>query len=120
VSRAEERRQAWLEAQSEKINRNGMPTHAPSVSTRVAAEALQILSQPDPEPAARDHSTAAGTSHVLYGGNARERLERTAAKKRDVNQTPQQSREQSESDRAWEEWNENYRKRFGSYPPHGV
>jgi hypothetical protein len=115
VSRAEERRKAWLAAaQSEKINQNGMHRNQSPASTRAVAEAAQTMKHEDPEPAPRDHTVAAGCCSVEYRGSVRDRLERVVEQKRDESEvapTPQ-----SASAKAWNDYNETYRAKYGHYP----
>lgn len=118
--RDEERRRAIAEAAKEPLNKNGMRRDQSPASSRNKVEAALTLNSPDPEPVQRDHTTVAGTTQVQYGGSARDRIERAAAKKRDVNLTPRQSREQTADAEAWMKWNEAYRAKYGCYPPHGV
>jgi hypothetical protein len=113
--REEERRRAKAAAELEPMNRNGMHRDQSPASTRNVAEAAQVAAQPDPEPVGRDHTTVAGTSHVLYGGSVRDRIESTAAKKRDEKPTPIVV--QDANAQAWSKYNEEYRAKYGSYPP---
>lgn len=116
--RAEERRKAWLEAQKEPLNKNGMRRDQSPTSSRTATEALRILNEPDPiEPVQRDHSTAAGTTTVQYGGRVRDRIESDARKERDANLTPRENREADANANAWMDYNQKYYAKHGEYPP---
>ena len=75
MTRAEERRRAWLDAQREPLNRNTFNETASPPSTRAASDAQQTIAQPDPEAQVRDHSVAAGCAAVQYGSSVRSRLE---------------------------------------------
>ena len=72
--RDEERAKAKAAAALEPLNKNGMHRDTSPPSTRNVAEAKQILPD-DPEPATRDHTTAAGTTSVQYPSSVRSRLE---------------------------------------------
>jgi hypothetical protein len=112
MTRAEERRQAWLDAQSEKINTNGMRRNQSPLSTRTAEEARQTMAAPEQEPAPRDHAPSATTGHVVYVGNVRERLERAAALKRE--DAPKPVPQQGAID--WAAHNERWKAITGAYP----
>lgn len=99
----------------EPLNKNTTLPDASPISTRNAEDARRTAAQPEPEPAPRDHTTAAGTVHVTYGGSVRSRLI-TAAKKRDESKSdgPTKSPEQLASDQAWFEMEMKHRERAAS------
>lgn len=125
MSRAEERRQAWLEAQKEKLNKNGYRCEPSPISTRTAEEAARTLDTPD-AVLAPSHSVTAGTGsrRDYVTGSVRDRLETASAKKRDAQESAASGRTRSpaqiKSDQEWLEWNEAYRRNYGHYPPHGI
>lgn len=113
--RDDERRKAWLEAQKEPLNTNGMRRDQPTTSTRITETAQRILAEPDPEPTLRP-ATLAGTSHVQYVGSVRERLELDQAKKREEKKkTPAQLKAEADA-ASWSDYNEAWRKKYGKYP----
>jgi hypothetical protein len=115
MTRAEERRQAWVDAQSEKINSNGMRRDQSPLSTRTAAEINQTMNATECEPAPRDHSTAAGCAGVIqFRLSVRERAERAEALKRDEAAPKPAPQQGGAID--WAAYNERYRAEHGEYP----
>jgi hypothetical protein len=115
--RDQERAKAKALAALEPLNQNGMPQGAQGsspISTRTAEDVRRTAAQPEPEPAPRDHTTAAGTVHVTYGGRVRDRL--TAETKRDEPKRdgPTKTPEQLASDQAWFEMEMKHRERAAS------
>lgn len=117
MTRGAERVQAWLDAQQESLNKNGMVTNAPSpVSTRSAEEAKRTLDAPDPEPMTREHSVAAGCARIQYVGNVRSRIEVKQSKERDKKQE-RPSILETKNAQEWADYNERYKAKYGEYPP---